>query len=112
MISILDNVELTGLQTPTLLAMMIVQGICIKMNVDANITSVMDGVHSLKSLHYAGFAFDVVFNPRGAEGNIVTLYFLIVDALTPEFDVVSETTHIHIEYQPKRVAEPGHEPHT
>lgn len=60
-----------------------------------------DPVHSAKSLHYDGRAFDI--SGTNFSGNTQMLYFssLLKKLLTDEFDVVLESDHIHVEFQPK-----------
>lgn len=64
------------------------------------ITSVVEGKHSATSLHYAGCAFDCrirdVSNPRH-------LSVEIKNRLTGDYDVILESSHIHIEYQPRQI---------
>lgn len=65
------------------------------------LTSGRDGKHSWGSKHYADCAWDfrtnffpnVVTKQKAAEG--------IRDRLGSDFDVVLETTHLHVEYDPK-----------
>lgn len=72
------------------------------------ITSVVDGVHSKKSLHYAGNskvndlanAIDCRTRYFNDDVKLKVLYDLKLN-LTDEFDVVSEDTHIHVEFDPK-----------
>lgn len=58
------------------------------------ITSGLDGTHSAGSLHYYGFAIDVRTRELGIYLN--RAYNDIKNSL-PEFDVVLESNHIHIE---------------
>ena len=63
------------------------------------ITSGIDGVHSNNSLHYSGRAFD--FRTRHVHpDNRLELIASLAAALGEEFDVVLETDHIHIEFDP------------
>lgn len=70
------------------------------------ITSIMEGAHSVTSLHYAGQAFDVrttrdahlTFEQAEAATGAMK------DALGSDFDVILEDNHIHVEYQPRRLA--------
>lgn len=67
------------------------------------ITSLMDGKHSDKSLHYKGMAVDI--RTRDLVG--ITAFEIakrIRELLTADYDVVVEKTHIHIEYDPKGAA--------
>jgi hypothetical protein len=71
------------------------------------VTSVCDGRHKKGSLHYKGLAFDVRTwaNGEGEQLGVDDKEIMAKDyreVLGPDFDVVVESTHIHIEYQPKR----------
>ena len=64
------------------------------------ITSVSDGRHSRGSLHYQGNAFDIrTFTMDGIKQSEVVN--TMSDWLGSEFDVVLESDHIHVEWQPK-----------
>jgi len=62
------------------------------------ITSTYEGTHSAGSLHYANDAFDCRY-PKTNKGQCLSE---IREVLGSDFDVVGETHHIHIEYDPKR----------
>lgn len=66
------------------------------------VTSIVDGVHSSTSLHYVGHAFDCRTKHLSPERRLVILDDL-KQRLAPlgDFDVVLETDHLHVEYQPK-----------
>lgn len=70
------------------------------------ITSASDGVHGPNSLHYKGKALDLRTNniPRHA---LPALHADLKAALGPQFDVVLESDHIHVEWDPKEVDKPG-----
>ena len=64
------------------------------------ITSLLDGVHSKNSLHYSGLAFDIrtwIYK----EKHIPNFVLKIKEQLGKNFDVIFETDHVHIEYDPK-----------
>ena len=61
------------------------------------ITSTYEGNHSAGSLHYSNDAYDIRANPAQ---RVLTLD-LIKRRLGPAYDVVSEPTYLHIEYDPK-----------
>ena len=64
------------------------------------ITSLMDGTHSHKSLHYSGRAVD--FRTRDLSALEVSHLAAALKAdLGPPFDVVVEETHLHVEWDPK-----------
>lgn len=83
---------------------------------DIEITSISDGVHSGKSKHYRGDAFDFGF-PKYNDGNIdgggedyvdidmdSRVRDRMRDILGQDFDVIDETrtkNHTHVEYDPK-----------
>jgi hypothetical protein len=98
---LLDTVILIGLHTETLLGMHVADDTykdfqCSEMVV----TSVTDGRHSVTSLHKVGYAFDVRL-PQRCSHSRERVIEILRNRLTPEFDVVVEATHIHVEYQPK-----------
>lgn len=61
------------------------------------VTSTYEGNHGPGSLHYANQAFDV----RPPKDNHETIIDEIENVLGPDYDVVPEGRHIHIEYDPK-----------
>ncbi len=71
-----------------------------KYDVDLVITCGREGKHSNTSLHYAGRAID--FRNRGLSADQRAEF---VDAarryLNNDFDLVNESNHFHLEYQPK-----------
>lgn len=67
---------------------------------DCTITSAMEGEHSKNSLHYVGRALD--FRTRDILSyNADAIVERAKGALGPDFDVVLEKTHLHVEYDPK-----------
>jgi len=87
------------LQTETMLGIIIAASVLEKYGYDLTITSVADGKHGPKSLHYAGYAFD--FRTRMMrDGDKQIVASAVSKALGDEYDVVAEKTHIHVEYDP------------
>ena len=64
------------------------------------ITSVNDSDHMVSSLHYKGLAFDCRTRDL-TPMQISVIVRMLKEALTSEFDIVLESDHIHIEYDPK-----------
>jgi hypothetical protein len=64
---------------------------------DLFVTSVEEGNHGDGSLHYCGDAFDFRYSNAIAGPS----HEEVKDAAGKDFDVVSEKTHIHVEYDPK-----------
>ncbi len=95
-----SSVKLEGLQPQILLAVMVANEVYRQHGKELVITSCNDSRHGENSIHYKGNAVD-----------IRTLYFEyqeklevyreIGKRLTADFDVVVESDHIHIEYDPK-----------
>jgi len=79
---------------------------------DSRITHIRDGKHSDGSLHYVGDALDIIWLPYDplapgvAEEIKLELYrklngFTKSAGLRGNYDIVYESSHFHIEYQPK-----------
>jgi hypothetical protein len=72
----------------------------VEANSDAIITSGMDGKHMQNSKHYVGRAFD--FRTKHLkEVEVDSIVAGIKMRLGPDFDVIDEGTHIHVEWDPK-----------
>ena len=95
------GVKVGGISPEIMVALMVAHDACVNEGVELVITSVTDGVHGEHSLHYHGKAIDLrtrdIAPPvRGK------LRATIADNLGAEFDVVLETDHLHIEFDPPR----------
>ena len=67
---------------------------------EAVITSILDGTHGKHSLHYIGDAFDMrTFIYSHSE--LSKIVQELTTQLGSNYDVVLESDHIHIEYDPK-----------
>lgn len=99
MLKLKHDVTLNGMQPEMLLAVQVVHSVYSALGVDGCvITSVTDGEHSPGSLHYVGYAVD--FRIPSDRRVARQLSGGIANALTREFDVVLESDHLHIEFQP------------
>lgn len=72
-----------------------------------------DGVHTVNSLHYTGYAFDcriwVFKNQMHGQTDMAKVNAVakqIREALGRDYDVLVELDHIHVEYDPKTIIEP------
>ena len=97
-----EGVDPTGIQPELLLAIMAAKEAYRDYGYDLVITSLTDGKHSRTSLHYSGCAVDLRTRHMGTEEDKAEIATLIKDSLGPDYDVILESTHIHIEWQPKR----------
>lgn len=71
---------------------------------DCWVTSLTEGKHRRGSLHYVGAAVDLRTKhlPGGSQGpSARAVADQLRDALGPEYDVVLEKDHVHVEFQPK-----------
>lgn len=64
------------------------------------ITSCTDGKHSSGSLHYVGQAFDFRTHDMSVEMTNQVVGYLI-GLLGADYDVIRESDHVHVEFQPK-----------
>lgn len=68
---------------------------------EAVCTSILDGKHSKDSKHYSGNAFDLRIYIYTKE-QVNDFVELLKNELRPDYDVVLEDDHIHVEYDPKK----------
>lgn len=94
------GVDIGRLERPTRRALSVVEGVFAGRGQEAVVTSTYEGNHSPGSLHYANAAFDVRRPFQGAEG----ITQEIAKVLGPQYDVVLEATHIHVEWDPPSAA--------
>lgn len=98
MIRIKDGVDVRNLHYKIWDAAYIIADIYREFGKDLTITAGLDGVHRTASLHYIGAAMDIrTRNLSDAD----EVFEKIKGRLSPCYDVVKHSTHIHIEYQPK-----------
>lgn len=104
-ISFKKGVTMQGVQPETVLAIMAVNGVYTRLGYKHTVTSITDGQHSEGSLHYPGFAFDnrTWADDQGTQLSYAVKKLIAAEirkVLTDEFDVVVESTHIHVEHDP------------
>lgn len=97
MIHFKPGVKVSGMTATAFRAVAVVLSVFERHGLDLVVTSITDGKHMPKSLHYEGKAFDIRLPSGVAIGGIV---LECRKALGPDFDVVWEPTHIHVEYDP------------
>jgi hypothetical protein len=95
------GVKLTGVRPELIIGLRVADGVWRDFGQELVVTSLLDGHHSSRSLHYAGFAADLRTRYFEADKKR-EVSDALEDALPDDFDVVLEGTHIHLEYQPCR----------
>ena len=103
MLSIKPGVDIRGIKPEALLGVMIIQSVYHEFGGDTTITSGLEGRHKTGSKHYDGFAVDIrFFEYMGARiPKFNSLLKQLKEALGDDFDVIQESDHIHVEYDPK-----------
>lgn len=94
--------RLRGLKPEMNTALQVARDIFALYQRDCIVTSAVDGKHSRGSLHYVGYAVDLRRRVFTDPGQVDDVTAMLRESLTPEYDVVLEPSHWHIEFQPKR----------
>ena len=92
-----DGVLLAGVRSEIVLALFIAADIFSGFRERLIITSLLDGEHMRASLHYVGAAGDI----RLPNAHLDEIMSALHVSLGRNYDVVLESDHIHIEFQPK-----------
>lgn len=95
-----DGVSLCGIREQTICAISLARHIYSDYGYDTIVTSLNDGAHMARSLHYSGFAVDFRTRHLGNEHR-QEIAAEIAIALGDDYDVVLEKDHLHVEYDPK-----------
>lgn len=94
------GVTLKGLCPEMVLGLIVIDSVMWRQfNIDPVVTSVTDGKHMSRSKHYLGFAADLRI--WGIEDKVTSVVPALSHALGENFDVVHESDHIHVEFDPK-----------
>lgn len=91
------DVDLRGIQPQMAMAAAVAESVYRAAGSEMTVTSGVEGAHMEGSLHYKGLALDLRLPTSGAG----TIKAALADALGPQFDVVVERDHVHIEFDPK-----------
>ena len=95
-----SGVKVRALSPQAVLASVVAQALYAEKGYEFVITSISEGIHSRASRHYEGDAFDCrshVIPEAQRESFAATLQ----DRLGDDFDVILESDHIHVEWQPQ-----------
>ena len=98
-----DGVKLEGVQWQVFHAALIVETVLETFGTALVITSCVDGKHLPHSLHYKGLAFDARSRDLAPQFQTQAREEM-KKRLGPDYDVVLESDHYHIEYDPKGAA--------
>jgi len=100
MISLKGGIKLLGLKPEMIVGHMAVCLAYSEAGHDVVITSGTEGKHSRNSRHYSGLAMD--YRSRHvSEGAMNDITSKVKKALEGQFDVVLESDHLHVEFDPK-----------
>jgi len=100
MLTIKEGVGILGLRPELLLAGMVVHSVYLHYGYDCVITEITGGKHMAHSLHYKGLAIDI--RTRNIkENHLGDIVQTLKAALGESYDVVLESTHLHVEFDPK-----------
>ena len=96
-----SSIGFQNLSSQLLLAIIAIEGVFVIHGADLVITSLNDSEHSKASLHYSGNAVDI------RSRDILNKQTLLDDCKkalggSSDFDMILESNHYHLEYQPKR----------
>lgn len=101
MLYLKPGVRITGMRPEILLAAVAAVEVYREAGHDLTITACLDGKHTTGSLHYAGAAINIRTRDL-APADVQTVLAQIKACVGNDFDVLLETDHIHIEFQPKQ----------
>lgn len=98
MIAIKTGVRIRGMQPEILLAVVVAHELFREQAQTLTITSCTDGDHKAGSHHHTGCAVDLRL-PTAKPDSVVAQ---LANRLGADYDVILESDHIHLEYDPKR----------
>lgn len=95
-----SGAKLLGITPQIIIGASVADELYREMGFDMRITCGTDGKHMTGSAHYEGNAIDLgVIGLSTAQ--VITVVKELKARLGPEFDVVNESDHIHVEWDPK-----------
>lgn len=100
MFKLKETVGLAGMQAELVPALIVASEVYRELGYDCVVTAVTDSTHVGASLHYVGYALDLRTKHVPMEKREAVRAEIAV-RLSPQFDVILEADHIHIEFQPK-----------
>ncbi len=97
------GVDIRGIAPECVLGILVAAQVYEGRGVPFVVTSVKDSKHMALSLHYVGKAFDCRLPSRYTKDpeSDKRVHADLKEALGPQFDVILEADHLHIEHDPK-----------
>jgi len=95
-----NGVNVVGLQKEIIIALPTIDNVVSSEVSYLVITSALEGQHGKGSLHPLGYAIDIRLPYKDESLNVKIVNALKI-RLGKDYDVVLETNHIHIEFDPK-----------
>lgn len=97
------GVDIRGIAPECVLGILVAAQVYEERGVPFVVTSVKDSKHMAKSLHYQGKAFDCRLPSRytRAQETDRLIHADLKEALGPQWDVILESDHLHLEFDPK-----------
>lgn len=93
-----DGVSMSGVRPEIAIALQIVEPILNTYGQETVVTSCMEGRHKRASAHYSGRAVDLrIWDITNKDKCMEYMQ----DALGRDYDVIMESNHIHLEFDPK-----------
>ena len=96
-----NTIGFQSLKPQLVLALIIIDQVMKQFGQEVMITSINDAKHASTSLHYDGGAVDIR-SRWFDEPQAVLDTCLLALGNSPDFDMILESDHFHLEYQPKR----------
>lgn len=96
-----DSIGFQSLKPQLVLALIVIDQVMKEAGQEAVITSLNDARHSETSLHYDGGAADIRSNSFSHPESVLALCKQALGN-SKDFDLILESDHFHLEYQPKR----------
>ncbi len=94
------GVKIGGIKPETVVGLIVAEKVYQQFGSALTVTAVLDGQHMTGSLHYSGCAADL--RTRGiAPEKVQGIAAAMRSQLGAEFDVVVESDHIHLEFDPR-----------
>ena len=90
------GVKIDGIRGPILIALGLIESVMEETG-EYTVTSLLDGKHGPNSFHYCGHAADLRTRHLGTKEAVETLAAKLRAVLGPDWDVVVEKDHIHLE---------------